>query len=163
MGAINIGSLTNKSRLAIANEPRTEEEEKQQDFFNYPMYEANKILDKYKLYYYRLIIKSGYYNGFYLELNEKNTKYVYNNTKEKNEVAKELTLIKKCLVEIVKNGYCWGCLPSWIYNRQTTTETIKQIKTIIKELKTEIKASYTARKATQQGKTIFDIIREVEG
>lgn len=163
MGAINFGSLTNKSRLAIVNEPRTEEEKEQQEFFNYEMLETAEALDKYNLYYFEIIIKMGYYDGFYLELNEKNTKWVYNNTKEKNEVIKELTLIKKCLIEIVKSEHCWGCYPSWIYNRLDTADTIKQIKAIIKELKNEVKASYTERTATQQGKTIFDIIRETEG
>lgn len=161
MGAINFGTLTNKNRLAIVNEPMTAEEEEQQEFFNYPMYETTETIDKYNLYYYELIIKVGYYNGFYLQLNDNNTKWIYNNTKEKQEVLKELTQIKDILIDIVKSGYCWGCYPSWVYNKLTTAETIKQIKETIKELKAEVKASYTETTAKRQNKNIFDIIQGV--
>lgn len=159
MGAINFGTLTNKNRLAIVNEPLTAEEEEQQEFFNYPLDETQETINKYNLYYFELIIKYGYYNGFYLELNDNNTKWIYQDTKEKAEAIKELTQIKKILLELVKNGCCWGCYPSQIYNKLDTAETIKQIKAIIKELKAEVKASYTERTARQQNKTFLTLCK----
>lgn len=162
MGAINFGTLTNINRLAIVNEPMTAEEIEQQEFFNYPLDETQEELNNYNFYYFNLSIEYGYYNGFYLKLKEDNTKYIYDNTKEKQEALKELTAIKNILIKFVKNGLLWGCYPSWIYNRLETAETIKQIKSIIKELKAETMASYTEYTANKQNKNIFDIIKEYE-
>lgn len=162
MGAINFGTLTNKNRLAIVNEPETQEEQEEQYFYNYELEETQEELNKHNFYYFNLSIEYGYYEGFYLKLKEENTKYIYNNTQEKQEVLKELTAIKNILIKFVKNGLLWGCYPSWIYNRLETAETIKQIKSIIKELKAETIASYTEYTANKQNKSIFDIIKEYE-
>lgn len=162
MGAINFGTLTNQNRLAIVHEPETEQEHKEQYFYYYELNETQKELNKHNFYYFNLTIKKGYYDGFYLKLTEENTKYIYDNEKEKTEVLKELTAIQNILIKFVKNGILWGCYPSWIYNRLETTETIKQIRETIKELKTEVKASYTEYTANKQNKNIFDVIKEYE-
>lgn len=157
MGAINFGTLTNIGRLALVNELETEEE-----IYCELVEETQARLDKLNLYYFSLSIKYGYYEGFYLKLNEENTKYIYTNTKEKQEVLKELTAIKNILIELVKDGLLCGAYPNWITTRLNTAETIKQIKSIIKELKAETMASYTEYTANKQNKSIFDIYKEYE-
>mgnify|MGYP003491126844 CR=1 FL=1 len=157
MGAINFGTLTKISRLALVNEPETEEE---QEELYFEVEETQAHLDKLNLYYFSLSIEYGYYEGFYLKLNEENTKYIYTNTKEKQEVLKELTAIKNILIELVKDNFLIGCYPSWVTTRLKTAETIKQIKSIIKELKAETMASYTEYTANKQNKSIFDIAKE---
>ena len=158
MGAINFGTLTKYNRLAIVNneEPETEGQ------FYYDLYKTQEELNKHKFYYFDLSINPGYYDGFYLKLEENNTKYIYQNNKEKNEVLKELTVIKNTLIKLVKNESLWGCYPGWIYNQLETVETIRQIKELIKELKNEVKTSYTEYTANKQGKNIFDICKEYE-
>ena len=156
MGAINFGTLTNIGRLALVNELETEEEELYCELVE----ETQAQLDKLNLYYFSLSIKYGYYEGFYLKLNEENTKYIYTNTKEKQEVFKELTAIKNILIKLVKNGLLSGCYPSWVTTRLNTAETIKQIKRIIKALKEETKATYTSR--TCKNKTFDEILKEYE-
>lgn len=158
MGAINFGTLTKISRLALVNEPETEEEE----LYCEVEEDIQARLDKLNLYYFSLSIKYGYYEGLYLKLNEENTKYIYDNTKEKQEVLKELTAIKNILIELVRNNFLVGAYPSWVTTRLNTDETIKQIKSIIKELKAETMASYTEYTANKQNKNIFDIIKEYE-
>ena len=156
MGTINFGTLTNIDRLALVNEPETEDEELYCELVE----ETQAQLDKLNLYYFSLSIEYGYYEGFYLKLNEENTKYIYANTKEKQEVLKELTAIKNILIELVKDNFLIGCYPSWVTTRLKTAETIKQIKSIIKELKAETMASYTEYKANKENKSIFDIVKE---
>lgn len=162
MGAINFNTLTKNNRLALVNEPETEEEQEEQYFYNYELEETQAELDKHNFYYFNLSIDYGHYEGFCLKLEDDNTKYIYQDSKEKAEVLKELTAIKKVLLELVKNGLLWGCYPSWIYNKLATAETIKQINIIIKELKEETKRSYTERTASKTNKNIFDIIKEFE-
>lgn len=162
MGAINFGTLTNISRLALVNEPETEEEQEEQYFYNYELEETQAELDKLNLYYFNLSIKYGYYESFYLKLNEENTKYIYTNTKEKQEVLEELTAIKNILIELVKDNFLVGVYPSWVTTRLNTAETIKQIKRIIKALKEETKATYTSRTYKQKNKTIKEIMEEYE-
>ena len=161
MGTINFNALININRLALVNEPETEEEEFEQSFYNYELEEIQEELDKNDFYYFNLSINFGYYRGFCLKL-ENNTKYIYQNSKEKAEVLKELTAIKKVLLELIKKGLLWGCYPSWIYNKLPTAETIKQVNAIIKELKQETKRSYTEKTASKTNKSIFDIVKEIE-
>lgn len=157
MGAINFGTLTSASCLALVNQPETEEEE---FFFADDLDHLQNEINNLKLYYFNLKIEYGYYEGFYLTLNEENTKLIYNNTKEKNEVLKELSAIKKNLINLVKSGILWGCHPSWVYNRLSTADTIREINEIIQELKNEVKASYTEHTARKQNKSIFEIANE---
>lgn len=159
MGTINFNTLTKINCLALVNEPETEEE---QYFCDDKLEETQAELNKHNFYYFNLSINYGYYNGFCLKLEDNDTKYIYQDSKEKAEVLKELTAIKKVLLDIVKNGLLWGCYHSWAYNKLETAETIKQIKETIKELKAEVKASYTEYTANKQNKNIFDIIKEFE-
>jgi hypothetical protein len=159
MGAINFGTLTNKSRLALVNEQETNNGDYYDDFY-FELEEVDETIKNKNFYYFNLLIKYGYYNGFYLKLEDDNTKYIYENTKEKQEVLKELTQIKKILVDFVKNGFLWGCYPSWVYSKLEKKETLTELRKIIKELKEETKKSYTQRTAKKQNKNIFDIIKE---
>ena len=159
MGAINFGTLTRKSRLAIVNEAETEDEE---FFYYYELEEVKKELRKHEFYYFSLVIDYGYYNGFYLRIGEENTRWIYNNSKEKAEVLKELTQIKNILSKFIKEGLVFGCYPGWVTSYKNEKETLKELKVIIKELKEEVKASYTQATAKRQNKNIFEIIKEAE-
>lgn len=160
MGAINFGTLTNISRLALVNETETEEEQEEQYFYNYELEETQAELDKLNLYYFNLSIKYGYYEGFYIVLGYENIPYIYKNSQEKAETLKELTAIANILIKLVKNGLLSGCYPSWVTTRLNTAETIKQIKRIIKALKEKTKATYTSR--TCKNKTFDEILKEYE-
>jgi hypothetical protein len=159
VGAINFGRLTNKNNLALVNEPESQEEQEEQYFFNYELEEVEEELKNHEFYYFNLAIEFGYYEGFYLKLKEDNTKLIYENTQEKKEVLKELTKIKNILIQFVNDGLLWGCHPSWLYNRLDTSQTLKEIKELIKQLKEEVKSSYTERTAKIKNISILDLIR----
>lgn len=159
MGAINFGRLINKNNLALVNEPESQEEQEEQDFFNYELEEVEEELKNHEFYYFNIAIEFGYYEGFYLKLKEDSTKLIYENTQEKKEVLKELTKIKNILIKFVNDGLLWGCYPSWLYNRLDTSQTIKEIKELIKQLKEEVKSSYTERTAKIKNISILDLVR----
>jgi hypothetical protein len=164
MGAINFGTLTNKNRLAVGNLPELEEWEHDELFYYYELEETQNELKKYNwecFEFFKLGLACGYYEGFYLFIEEHGTKWIYNNTKEKQEALKELTTIKNVLLKLVKSDILQGSYPSWVTIQLSKQETLKQIKETIKEYKKEVATSYTERTAKQQNKTIFDIMQEV--
>ena len=164
MGAINFRTLTNKSRLALVNEPEREEEPEEQYFDDNDadFEEVKEELKKYNFYYFNLLVDFGYYEGFSLRLEEENTRWIYHNHKEKAEALKELTQIKNILIQFINNGLLKGAYPSWVTSYPTQADTIRQIKEIIKSYKEEIKSSYTEATAKRQNKSILDIIKEAE-
>lgn len=123
MGAINFGNLINGSNLGLVNEPATTSEDDEL----LCSIEYNKVeeeLSHQNFYYFNVYTKIGYYEGFYLVLTEENTTNLYNDCKEKAEVLKELTQIKKLLIKFVKKGLLIGCYPSWSPTYPSTAETI---------------------------------------
>lgn len=164
MGAINFGTLTSKSRLALVSTVEADEEDENiyENIYEWDYEEIKTEIEKNNFYYFNLFIDYGYYDGFYLRLAEDNTKWIYNNSQEKAEAIKELTQIKKILTNFVKDGFLRGCYPGWCTTYTTQSQTIKELKAIIKELKEEIKTSYTQATAKRQNKSIFEIIKEAE-
>ena len=164
MGAINFGRLTNKSALALVNNQETESEEFEEfeDIYYYDYEEIKEKLEQEYLYYFSITIQAGYYEGFYLQLSEENTRWIYDNTKEKREAIQELTKIKSILIEFIKNGLVCGCYPGWCSSYPSEQETIKELKKIIKEYKQEIQKAYTQTTAARAGKGIFEIMKEAE-
>ena len=116
MGAINFGTLTNISRLALVNKPETE-----QYFYNYELEETQEELDKLNLYYFNLSIKYGYYEGFYIVLGYENIPYIYNNSQEKAETIKQIKRIIKALKEETKETYT-----SRTYKNKSFDEILKE-------------------------------------
>lgn len=165
MGTINFGTLTNKSSLAVGNLPELEEWEHDELYYYHELEETQNELKKYNwecFEFFKLGLSYGYYEGFYLFIEEHGTKWVYNNTKEKQEALKELTMIKNVLLKLVKNNILQGSYPGWITTQLNKQETLKQIRETIKELKKEVETSYTQATAKRQNKSIFDIIKEAE-
>lgn len=64
---------------------------------------ARAILSKYNFYYYHIEIRPGYYEGFSIDI-ENNYSYCYSNYNDKKEAQKELTQIKKFLLELSAAG-----------------------------------------------------------
>jgi hypothetical protein len=93
--------------------------------------DIKNILDDYYFYYYHVVIKEGYYSGFYLDI-ESNI-YIYDDYIEKKEAQKELTKLKKFLHSCVDNGLV-VYTPGWCtgyYNLKESKDLIN--KAIAKE------------------------------
>lgn len=161
MGTINFGRLTNKSALALVSNQNADQED-YEDFCYYDYEEIKEKLGQEYFYYFSITIQGGYYGGFYLQLSEENTRWIYDNTKEKREAVQELTKIKAILIDFVKNGLVRGCYTGWVSTYPAKEETLKELKAIIKEYRQEIQKAYTQRTAARAGKGILEIIKEAE-
>lgn len=72
---------------------------------------ARDILSDYGFYYYHIEIRPGYYEGFSIDI-ENNFTYCYQDYTDKQEAQKELTQLKRCLLELAAAGLA-SCYPGW--------------------------------------------------
>ena len=127
------------------------EEEKQLDiedmYFN-----IQAILNKYDFTFYSVVIEPGYYEGFYIHI-ENNFPYCYDSREDKRTAQKEVTELKAFLIECVNTGLVqvW---PGWCTSYNTRIESIEAIKTAIKEMRAEIKSIPTWYTLNQRGEAV---------
>lgn len=111
----------------------------------YNLYRENieSILNKYDFSYYRVKIESGYYEGFYLDI-ENELPYAFDCWKERKEVNKEITKLKNFLMECADFGMV-EVLPGWCTKYSGYIDTIRAINQAIKVMRQEIKDTPTWR------------------
>ncbi len=102
---------------------------------------AAEIFEKYDFHYYHIEMKSGYYDGFYFDI-ENNYGIAYDNYEDKQEAQKEITRIKQMLIELAGVGVK-SCYPGWSTGYRNYKQTIADIKEAIKEMRAEAKATPT--------------------
>lgn len=99
------------------------------------------ILGKYDFRYYHITIKPGYYEGFSLDI-ENNFLTAYDDREDKRDAQKELTQVKKCLIECANVGLV-ACMPGWCTAYYDREHTIKGISNAIKSMRAEAKETPT--------------------
>lgn len=110
MGAINY-KTSNYITIGVNTDVYIDEESFDDVDFLYEEIEA--ILNKYIFNYFHVVIVSGYYEGFSIDI-ENNFQVFYDNCEEKKEALKEATQIKKFLLECIEAGLC-VCHPRMVY------------------------------------------------
>ena len=121
MGAINYKSNDFVTVGVDTNYFYEEEKELDENGFCYNiddeitnLYEdITTILSKYNFYYINVKIACGYYEGFYIDF-EENFGIFYNDYFEKMQAIKEVTQLKKFLIECIENGLS-VCFPRLDY------------------------------------------------
>lgn len=103
--------------------------------------EIKSILEKYSFYFYHVVIKLGYYEGFTVDI-ENNFGCFYDNYTEKQEAQKEITQLKAFLLECAGAGLV-AVFPGWCTGYKSTPETIQLINEAIKEIRNEAKHTPT--------------------
>ena len=107
------------------------------------MGEVQAILDKYNFYTFHVVLKNGYYEGFYIDI-ETNFPIYFNDYIEKEEAQKEVTQLKLSLIECT--DFCVvECSPGWCTGYSTREETIAAIKKAAIEMRNEIHGTPTYR------------------
>ena len=100
-------------------------------------------IDSLNLKYYKIECISGYYEGLQL-LIDFNISW-FENWQEKIEAQKELTKIKKFLIDVV-NNFCWCCCcPGWVTGWEDQKDSISKIKQAIKEEREKLKKVETEK------------------
>lgn len=105
--------------------------------------EVESALNEYCFYYFHVVIKPGYYEGFTIDI-ENNFGVCYDWSDDKREAQKEITQIKKFLLECVNIGLV-KVSPGWCTGYCNKHETIKAVKEAVKEMREEVRKTPTER------------------
>lgn len=91
---------------------------------------AKYIIDKFDFNILDVKLLDGYYEGYSLNISF-DWNY-FDDTSEKREAQKELTQLRKLLIELAGVGFV-SCYPFWCTTYRDYNETLKEIDTAIKE------------------------------
>ena len=94
-------------------------------------------LGKHYFYYYHITIKTGYYEGFTLDI-ENNFPVALDSWKDRRDASKEITEIKQFLIDCAGLGLV-ACSPGWCTGYSDYNGTIRAIKAAIKAMRDELK------------------------
>ena len=97
---------------------------------------VSAILEKYSFYYFHVTIKPGYYEGFTLDI-ENNYPVAFDGWKDKRAAQREITSLKKCLIECAGVGMV-QCSPGWCTGYNDYKGTCKAIDAAIKVMRDEV-------------------------
>lgn len=121
------------------------------DDYNNDDYENIKaVLNKYDFYYFHISVEQGYYEGFYVDI-QNNFPVAFDDAAEKREAQKEVTRIGRFLHECVDNGLCevW---PGWCPSYKDRETTLKSIQTAILDMRAEVKSTPTWKQYERSAK-----------
>ena len=104
---------------------------------------ADSIIGKYDFYYFHVATKPGYYEGFSVDI-EFNYPVFFDNWKERAEAQKEVTALKKCLVELAGAGLV-SCRPGWCTGYDDYIGTLKLISAATKAMREDVAETPTFR------------------
>lgn len=104
---------------------------------------AEFIIEKYCFYYFHISTKPGYYEGFSVDI-EFNFPAFFDNWQERAEAQKEVTSVKKCLVELAGVGLV-SCRPGWCTAYDDYNGTLQQIRAAIKAMRADVAETPTFR------------------
>ena len=104
---------------------------------------AESIIEKYNIHYWRIELKNGYYDGFYLDI-EDNYGIAFDDWTDRAEAQKEVTQIKNMLYELAGVGMV-KCAPGWSTGYSSYNETLKAIDEAVKDMREEVKTKPTMR------------------
>lgn len=97
---------------------------------------------RYNFYYFHVSVEPGYYEGFYIDI-EHNFNYCYDDYNEKRAALKEITQIKKFLLECVNDFECVAVYPGWCTGYADYNETLKELDAAIREMRETVKNTPT--------------------
>ena len=91
--------------------------------------------------FFDVSIESGYYEGLQIVIDDK---YCFlDDYREKQEAQKEITQLKKCLIELAGVGFV-ACAPFWVMSYSNYNETLKKINDAVLEMRETYKHYKTA-------------------
>lgn len=114
-----------------------------QDYTDEDYENIKTILEDNYFYYFHVSIESGYYEGFHLMI-ENNFPVYFEDCYEKREAQKEITEIKKFLIQCAGHGLV-SCSCGWCMGYTDYKRTIKDISAAIKEMRAEVASTPTWR------------------
>lgn len=95
------------------------------------------------LTYYHIAVKSGYYEGFYIDI-ESNYPVFFDDYADRAEAQKEVTKIRRLLESLTGCGLC-SVWPGWCTTYRNREETFEDIAEAVQEMRDEIRSTPTWR------------------
>jgi len=162
VGSINYGYNNHFNGFQLGynlnDETLTDEENESMQEFLY--YDIKELLENYNFNYFNVELNSGYYEGFYITIGNPGYNYgVFNNYIEKLEALKELTQLKKLLLDLIKNYDLVSYSPGWCSSYYTKEESILQLKDTIKKERENIKKEFTYYTLNRSGLSWWELSR----
>ena len=108
---------------------------------NNDYYEIESLLMGTDFYYFHVAIKSGYYEGFYIDI-EHNFPICYGGWEDKQAAQKEITQIKKFLLYCLDFGCC-AVHPGWCMDYADYKTTLKEINAAVYNMREDVKKTPT--------------------
>lgn len=102
---------------------------------------VQEVLKKYSFCCFHVVIKDGYYDGFYIDI-ENNYGSYFDDYHQKQEALREATRLKKFLLEALEYSCC-VVYPGWCTAYLKHNDSVKKINEAIKYVKEEIKETPT--------------------
>ena len=113
------------------------------DYYDADAENAQSIIDNYKLWYFRVAIEPGYYEGVSIDI-ENNFSVCFDNYMEKKEAQKEVTRLKQLLFDLAGCGFV-QTFPGWVTGFNDYKNTLNGIKKAIKDIRQEVATTPTYR------------------
>ena len=111
-------------------------------FIEYAREQVENLLNELNPYYFHVVVKSGYYEGFYLDISNEFPVAV-EGWDEKRDVMKEITAIKKALLQMVKLCNVVQVFPGWCTGYDTVPDTIAAIKKAVADMRDDVRTTPT--------------------
>jgi len=121
-----------------------------QDYYMDDWRNCYDVLSQYFFHYYHVVLKGGYYEGFYLDI-ENNYGVCYDDWTDRREANKEITQLKECLIKLAGMGMV-ACYPFWVMSYEDYEGTLRCIDEAIKEMRAEVKVIPTWRQYEREAK-----------
>ena len=102
----------------------------------------NAILNNHRFYYFHVTVNAGYYEGFYIDI-ENNFPWFLDDYREKQNAQKEITEIKAFLLECINNYECFAVSPGWCTTYADYNETLKRLNIAIREMRETVRSTPT--------------------
>lgn len=106
-------------------------------------HEIESLLKDHSFWYFHVAIKPGYYEGFYLDI-ENNFPVALDSWEDRREAMKEITRLKAFLTACIDAGLVqvW---PGWCTSYKAPEESREALNAAIKEMREEVKHTPTWR------------------
>ena len=104
---------------------------------------ARYELEKHSFYHFNVAIKYGYYEGFYIDI-ENNFPLFFDDYEEKKEALAEIREIEQYLKDNAGNGLV-SVYPGWCTSYADYKQTLKDIRTAAREMREDVKNTPTWR------------------
>ena len=128
--------------------------DKYQDDYFYFMQEdfdiIKDVLKQYNFYYFHVTITPGYYEGFSIDI-ECNFSWCFDGWQDKQEAQKEITQIKKFLLDCIQNFNCCAVAPGWCTTYYNYKDSLLKLNKAIKEMRQHVNSIPTFNKLRAAG------------